>query len=532
MTKSEKSPSLLGRLLAELGVIVLGVLIALWADGWVSDRAERRVEASRIEALRDNIDGTRARLVDARAEADDADAALREIVTWADPDQAVRDAGVVLRGLFFGPVFAPELNVYTDLKNSGDLALLRNAGLRQALAKMEASFDRLFLLQSDLVAVQQLRYDPYVLSEFSLSETLGPYVLGLDDLPRDPSPTPNMRELRNLALFKLDLVTQLRRAYDDVDSALDEVEQQMGGTSAASEQADTPRVVSLAPAFDSLVTPGTPIEVLSEGHGWTEGPVWAPELGGLLYSDIPANTIFLHRDGEGVTEWLEPSGASNGLILDEDGALLLAQHGDRRIARLLAPWTAPEPVFETLAENYDAVRFNSPNDLVLGPGGDLYFTDPPYGLAGGDEDPAKELTINGVYRRTPDGSVELVDDEIVRPNGVALSPDAHTLYVASSDARQPYVFAYPVAEDGSVGARSRFAESMGDGMAIDRDGNVWVAEPASGVYVFDSDGRHLGSILTGRRTANVAWGDDGSTLYITAASHLMRIRTQVVGTGF
>ena len=300
-----------------------------------------------------------------------------------------------------------------------------------------------------------------------------------------------------------------------------------------------PRVEALDPAFEALVASNAEIEVLAEGHGWTEGPVWVPELGGLLYSDIPANSIFLHRDGVGATSWLGPtdddasgSGASNGLILDADGRLLLAQHGDRRIARLDAPWAAPRPAYVTLVDTFDGARFNSPNDLVQGPGGDLYFTDPPYGLAGGDDDPARELTVNGVYRRTPAGEVELVDDRLVRPNGVILSPDGRTLYVASSDPSQPFVYAYSVEPDGSIGARRVFAGAMGDGMAVDRDGNVWVAEPLRGVYVFDPEGRHLGSILTGQRTSNVAWGDDGSSLYITAASYLMRVRTEAVGAGF
>ena len=215
-----------GRLGAELGVIIVGVLIALWADGWVSDRADRRVEASRIEALRDNLSGTRARLDDARTEAVSSQEALQRMVRWTAVSEALEQDGTVLRGLLYGPAFAPELNVYTDLKNSGDLALLRNAGLRQALARMEATLDRLHLLQADLITVQQLRYDPFVLENFALVRSLGPF-LGLEDLPEDPSPTPDLRELRNLALFKLDLVTQLLDAYADAEASIDDVEAQI-----------------------------------------------------------------------------------------------------------------------------------------------------------------------------------------------------------------------------------------------------------------------------------------------------------------
>lgn len=309
----------------------------------------------------------------------------------------------------------------------------------------------------------------------------------------------------------------------------------------------TPTVGSierLTPEFDALVPADAHLEVLAEGHGWTEGPVWAPELGGLLYSDIPANSIFLYRDGDGSEPWLAPSdadpsgsGASNGLIIGADGELLLAQHGDRRIARLEAEWEAPGSVgpesrFTTLVSRTDEGRFNSPNDLVQGPGGDIYFTDPPYGLAAGDEDPAKELGTNGVYRLRPDGRVGLIDATLRRPNGVILSPDARTLYVASSADEQPVVVAYPVEADGSVGEPHPFADTRGDGMAVDQAGNLYVAEPDRGVFVFDPAGQHLGSILTGQRTSNVAWGDDGSTLYITAGSYLMQIRLNAVGAGF
>ena len=316
------------------------------------------------------------------------------------------------------------------------------------------------------------------------------------------------------------------------------------GDPAASGAPTAGSIERLAPEFDVIVPPDARLEVLADGHGWTEGPVWVEELGGLLYSDIPANTIFLYRDDLGSKPWLAPtdsdpsgSGASKGLSLNADGELLLAQHGDRRIARLTAGWDAPASVapearFATLAREYEGRRFNSPNDLVQGPRGDIYFTDPPYGLAGGDDDPAKELGSNGVYRLMPDGGLEVIDATLSRPNGIALSPDARTLYVASSSEDDQRVVAYPLEPDGSVGERRPFADSWGDGMAVDQAGNVYVAEPAQGVFVFDPSGRHLGSILTEQRTSNVAWGDDGSTLYITADSYLMRVRLSTVGVGF
>lgn len=298
-------------------------------------------------------------------------------------------------------------------------------------------------------------------------------------------------------------------------------------------------VERLLPGFDAIAPNDARLEVLAEGHAWTEGPVWVEELGGLLYSDIPANAIYLYREDSGAAVWLEAnevdhegSGGSNGLILDADGALLLAQHGARRVARLTSGWSDVPRRFETLVSDFEGLRLNSPNDLIQGHDGSIYFTDPPYGLAGQDTDPAKEQSSNGVYRLAPSGAIELVDGSLSRPNGIALSPDGGRLYVANSGADERVVRAYPVESTGAVGAPELFAETWGDGMAVDGAGNVYVAEPEQGVYVFDPAGRHLGSFLTGERTSNVAWGDDGSSLYITAGAYLMRVRLSAVGLGF
>lgn len=297
-----------------------------------------------------------------------------------------------------------------------------------------------------------------------------------------------------------------------------------------------PAVQRLDPALDDIVASDAAMDVLAGGHGWTEGPLWVPALDGLLYSDIPADAVYLYREGEGSRPWIEPtedypggSGGSNGLILDRAGGLLLAQHGDRRVARLETGWQDPAPIYGTLAATFNGRRFNSPNDLVLRHDGSLYFTDPPYGLAGGDGDPARELEVNGVYRLAPDGAVELLVTDLTRPNGVALSPDQSVLYVANSDPEQGVIMAYDLDRDGGVGEGRVFFESWGDGMAVDRAGNLFVAGPGNGVLVLSPAGVPLGSLRTGERTSNVAFGDDGSTLYITADSHLMRIRLKTKG---
>jgi gluconolactonase len=193
---------------------------------------------------------------------------------------------------------------------------------------------------------------------------------------------------------------------------------------------------------------------------------------------------------------------------------------------------APEPSFSTLTDGFEGKRYNSPNDVAIRSNGDFYFTDPPYGLEQGVDDPAKELHVQGVYRLATDGSVTLLTDELSLPNGIAFSPDEQILYVANSDEKQPVIMAYDLEEDGSLANGRVFFESWGDGMAVDQQGNVYVAGPGRGVLVITSDGTHLGSLVTTERTSNCTFGDDGSTLYVTADMYLLRIRLNVKGIGF
>lgn len=283
-------------------------------------------------------------------------------------------------------------------------------------------------------------------------------------------------------------------------------------------------------------------EILGEGYDWSEGPVWVEEHEIVLFSDIPPNRIYRWKAGEGVSLYLEPSGytgeeerggekGSNGLIISQDGDLLLAQHGDRRIARMDAPLTEPAPEFVTLADSYDGKRLNSPNDLVQHSNGDIYFTDPPYGLEENVDDPAKELDFQGVYRVTPSGEITLLTDELSRPNGIAFSPDEKTLYVANSDPDNPVWMAYTVQEDGSITDGHVFADAgdfvgkepgLPDGMKVDEDGYIYATGPG-GVWIFAPDGRTLGKIKTGQATSNCAIGNGGSMLYMTADMYLLRV---------
>ena len=302
------------------------------------------------------------------------------------------------------------------------------------------------------------------------------------------------------------------------------------------------------PKFDELIPKDAVIEVLAAGFAWSEGPVWVKDGGHLLFSDIPNNAVMKWSDKDGLKQFLKPSGytgkepftgkepGSNGLALDKSGALVLCQHGDRRVAKLSA-----DGKFVTLVDRYMGKRLNSPNDLVFHPNGDLYFTDPPYGLPGQMKDPAKELDFQGVYRLKPNGELTLLTKEMTRPNGIGLSPDAKTLYVANSDPEQAIWKAFPVKDDGTLGAgrvvHDATAEvkagkpGLPDGLKVDAKGNVFGTGP-DGVFVFSPEGKYLGKVVLNDKNANCAFGDDGSTLYVTANDKLVRVKTKTKGQGF
>ena len=305
------------------------------------------------------------------------------------------------------------------------------------------------------------------------------------------------------------------------------------------------------PAFDKLVPKDAPIEMLVENKfAWSEGPVWLKNEKALLFSDIPPNKIWKWSEAEGLQEFLMPSGytgkepftgaepGSNGLALNKDGHLILCQHGDRRVS---AMDLAKKGEFKVLAEKYEGKRLNSPNDLVFHSNGDLYFTDPPYGLPKRLDDPNKELKFQGVYRLKPNGDLTLLTDEMTPPNGIAFSPDYKTLYVANSDPEKAYWKKFPVKDDGTIGQGEIVFDAtewvkqkkpgLPDGMKVDRDGNLWATGPG-GVLVLSPAGKLLGVLATGVPTANCGWGDDGSTLYITADKNLVRVKTLTKGMGW
>jgi gluconolactonase len=309
-----------------------------------------------------------------------------------------------------------------------------------------------------------------------------------------------------------------------------------------SKNQTTGSIERLHPDLDKIISKDAVIEVLAEGFTWSEGPLWLEEQNMLVFTDVPNNVIYRYTDKDSLQVYLKPSGytgdesgenksGGNGLLLDRNGNLVFCQHGDRRVARMNASLNNPKPIFETMAGSFDGKRFNSPNDAVFDRQGNLYFTDPPYGLRGQDEDPAKELDFNGVYRLSEKGVVALLTGQQTRPNGIALSPDETTLYVANSDPQQCLWMVYDLNKDGTVGKGRVFFDAtsmyngkngLADGLKVDSEGNIFATGPG-GVLVFSPDGKHLGTIRTGHATANCAFNTNKSVLYMTAHHYLMRI---------
>lgn len=305
-----------------------------------------------------------------------------------------------------------------------------------------------------------------------------------------------------------------------------------------------PRVVRLDTRLDQIVPKDAVLEKVAEGFDWAEGPVWNRAGKYLLFSDVPTNSIIKWKAGEGPSVYLKPSGytgnepftgrepGSNGLTFDQEGRLVFCQHGDRRISRLEKDGSRT-----TLVENYQGKRLNSPNDLVYKSNGNLYFTDPPFGLPGTFNDPKKELAFQGVYRLSRDGKLTLLTTEVKAPNGIAFSPDEKKLYVA--DSSRALWFVFDVKADGTLSPgnilfdgteESKGRPGVADSLKVDVYGNIYAAAPG-GLFILEPDGTLLGRFDLGTATGNCAWGEDGSTLFITSNHILYRIRLNTKGAG-
>jgi gluconolactonase len=303
------------------------------------------------------------------------------------------------------------------------------------------------------------------------------------------------------------------------------------------------------PAINAIVPANARIEKLAEGFGWAEGPVWIRNGGYLLFTDVPGNKMWKWSEKGGLTKFLDPSGAANpdpaiwreaganGLFPDGPDSILLADTGNRMIARLNLKTKKKMP----LATSFDGRKFSTPNDLVRTQAGVMFFTDPPYGFAKFDDAPQKEQPFNGVYRVAKDGTVTVVEKDLFRPNGVALSPDESILYVTQSEPTRAIIMAYALDKNGNVTGKKLFqdvtdlvadkAPGLPDGLTVAADGTVFATAPG-GVLVLSKDGKRLGRISTGKTIANCKFGDDGHTLYLASSNMLARVRLNVTGIDF
>lgn len=296
-------------------------------------------------------------------------------------------------------------------------------------------------------------------------------------------------------------------------------------------------------SINTIISPGAQAEIISEGYDWSEGPVWVESQKMLLFSDVPRDTIFKWTEEKSKEVYLTPSGytdtakrggemGSNGLTLDKDGKLVLCQCGNRQMARMDAALDKPEPKYIPIANSYNGKKFNSPNDAVYNSKGELFFTDPPYGLEKQMDDPKKEIPFQGVYKVKANGEVVLVTDTLTRPNGIAFLPGEKTLIIANSDPAKPNWYAFDAGDNDtwtnprifySAAGYDKSLKGLPDGMKIDKSGNVFATGPG-GLWIFNSAGKLLGKLKLPDATSNCAFSADEKTLYITNDMYILRLK--------
>ena len=295
----------------------------------------------------------------------------------------------------------------------------------------------------------------------------------------------------------------------------------------------------LSSEMDEYISKDSKIEIIAKGFNWSEGPVWSKKLNALLFSDVPNNVIYKWDKKNGLSTFINEIGYSgivpnskkagtNGLTIDQEGNLIICMHGDRRIVKLI-DWNSNE--FLPVATSFNNKLFNSPNDLVYNSKKELFFTDPPYGLRNGDNDKLKELQFNGVFRLSNDGELKVLIKNLSRPNGIAISIDEKTLYVANSDSKNPVIMKYKITDEGVENPEVFFDGSvlskkdigLFDGLKVHPSGTIFATGPG-GVLLINKEGNHIGTIRTKVRSANCAFDDKFEYLYMTSHQYLTRIR--------
>ena len=305
---------------------------------------------------------------------------------------------------------------------------------------------------------------------------------------------------------------------------------------------ETASVEVLDEELKLILNPEDKLEILAEGHDWTEGPLWIDTHKMLLFSDIPRNSVYSWNEKTGTQLYLSPSGftgenfegsepGANGLLLDPDGHLVLCQHGNRQVVKMDSPLKNPQANFIPLVDLYQGKKLNSPNDAVFDSKGNLFFTDPPYGLPQQMDDKSKELNFQGVFKSDLKGNITLIDSTLSRPNGIAFSPDEKRLFVANSDPNNAIWVVYELDKEGTVLVKKTFFDTthltskekgLPDGLKINKKGYLFATGPG-GVFIFNPNGKHLGTIKTGQATSNVALNNNENELFITADSYVLKL---------